>query len=168
MQIVYLIVCCFPLFIEQCKTQMMLLEKNIAYDIFFLIPAFVWIKIADLKLIMYAELTVLTLKLKTIKNSTYKPVIKIDFLLCCPQGAVIHHIQFQLNIISCYIMCCVQSLSHVRFFAAPWIVACQALLSMGILLARILEWVAMPSSRASSQLRDQTLVSCSASRFFTI
>lgn len=63
---------------------MMLLEKNIAYDIFFLIPAFVWIKIADLKLIMYAELTVLTLKLKTIKNSTYKLVIKIDFLLCCP------------------------------------------------------------------------------------
>ena len=29
---------------------------------------------------------------------------------------------------------------------------------MGILLARILEWVAMPSSRASFQPRDQTLV----------
>ena len=29
----------------------------------------------------------------------------------------------------------------------------------GILQARILEWVAMPSSRASSQLRDQTRVS---------
>ena len=33
-------------------------------------------------------------------------------------------------------------------------VACQAPLSMGILQARILEWVAMPSSRASSQPRD--------------
>ena len=30
----------------------------------------------------------------------------------------------------------------------------------GILQARILEWVAMPSSRGSSQLRDQTWVSC--------
>ena len=81
-----MIVCCFPLFTEQCKTHMILLEKSIAYDIF-LIPTFVWIKIVDLKLIMYAELTILTLKLKTIKNSTYKPVIKIDFLLCCPYGS---------------------------------------------------------------------------------
>ena len=30
----------------------------------------------------------------------------------------------------------------------------------GILQARILEWVAMPFSRASSQSRDQTQVSC--------
>ena len=30
----------------------------------------------------------------------------------------------------------------------------------GILQASILEWVAMPSSRGSSQLRDQTRVSC--------
>ena len=33
--------------------------------------------------------------------------------------------------------------------------------------ARILEWVAMPSLRGSSQLRDQTQVSCIADRFFT-
>ena len=38
-------------------------------------------------------------------------------------------------------------LSHVRLFATPWTVAHQAPLSMGILQARILEWVAMPSSR---------------------
>ena len=31
---------------------------------------------------------------------------------------------------------------------------------MGILQARIVEWVAMPSSRGSSQPRDQTQVSC--------
>ena len=36
----------------------------------------------------------------------------------------------------------------------PWTVAHQASLSMGILQARILEWVAMPSSRGSSQPRD--------------
>ena len=38
----------------------------------------------------------------------------------------------------------------------------------GILQARILDWVAIPFSRGSSQLRDQTQVSCNASRFFTI
>ena len=39
---------------------------------------------------------------------------------------------------------------------------------MGILQARILEWVAMPSSRGSSQLRDRTQVSHTAGRFFAV
>ena len=38
----------------------------------------------------------------------------------------------------------------------------------GILQARILEWVASSFSRESSQLRDRTLVSHIAGRFFTI
>ena len=37
----------------------------------------------------------------------------------------------------------------------------------GILQARILEWVAYPFSRGSSQLRDQTQVSHIAGKFFT-
>ena len=37
----------------------------------------------------------------------------------------------------------------------------------GILQARILEWVAVPFSRGSSQPRSQTWVSCIAGRFFT-
>ena len=40
----------------------------------------------------------------------------------------------------------------------------------GIFQARILEWVAMPSSMGSPQLRDQTHVSCrsfTAGEFFT-
>ena len=37
----------------------------------------------------------------------------------------------------------------------------------GLLQARILEWVAFPFSRGSSQLRDQTQVSHFAGRFFT-
>ena len=60
-----------------------------------------------------------------------------------------------------------KSLSCVQLFETPWTVALQALLSMGILQARILEWVAMPSSRGSSQPRDQTHISCTAGRFFT-
>jgi len=37
----------------------------------------------------------------------------------------------------------------------------------GILQARILEWVAFPFSRGSSQLRGRTQVSCIAGGFFT-
>ena len=49
--------------------------------------------------------------------------------------------------------CCAYSLSLVQLFVTVtcdcnlWTVTCQALLSMGILQVRILEWVAMPSSR---------------------
>ena len=53
-------------------------------------------------------------------------------------------------------------LSHfnrVLLFVTPWTVTQQAPLSMGILQARILEWIAMPSSKGSFQLRDQTHVS---------
>ena len=45
-------------------------------------------------------------------------------------------------------------LSHVQLFATPWTTV------HGILQARILEWVAFPSSRGSSQPRDRTWISC--------
>ena len=64
-------------------------------------------------------------------------------------------------------MCCAQLLSRVWLFATPWTVALQAPVSMGILQSRIVEWVAMPSSRGSYQPRDRTQVSCIAGRFFT-
>ena len=44
----------------------------------------------------------------------------------------------------------------------------QAPLSMGILQARILKWVAMPFFRASSRPRNQTWVSCNAHGIYTI
>ena len=58
---------------------------------------------------------------------------------------------------------CVSCFSHVGFFATPWTVTQQDSSVHGILQARILEWVAVPSSRGSSQPRDQThtsYVSC--------
>ena len=61
-----------------------------------------------------------------------------------------------------------KSLSHVRLFATPWTVTLQAPLSMGTLQARILEWVAMSSSRRSYQPRDRTQVSCNVGGFFTV
>ena len=41
------------------------------------------------------------------------------------------------------------------------------LIVLGILQARIMEWVAFPFSRGSSQPRDQTQGSCIAGGFFT-
>ena len=54
--------------------------------------------------------------------------------------------------------CCVLSLAarSCPTLCNPWTIAHKAHLSMGILQARILEWVAMPSSRGSSQPRDRT------------
>ena len=65
-------------------------------------------------------------------------------------------------------LCCVLTrFSYVWLFETPWTVAYQAPLSMGILQARMLEWVAMPSSRVSSQARGRTQVSCIAGGFST-
>ena len=56
-------------------------------------------------------------------------------------------------------LCHAKSLQSVRLSATLWTVAHQALLSIGILQAGILEWVAVLSFRGSSPPRDQTQVS---------
>ena len=70
--------------------------------------------------------------------------------------------QLCLNLYSvCVCVCvCARSCHCVRLFTTPWTVAHQAPLSMGILQARILEWVAFSSSRGSPQPRNQNCVSC--------
>ena len=64
-----------------------------------------------------------------------------------------------------------QSLQQCLIFVILWTVPRQAPLSVhGILQARILEWVAMSSSRGSSQPRDRnciSCISCIAGGFFT-
>ena len=59
--------------------------------------------------------------------------------------------------IFCFIVC---MLRCVPLFATPGTVTHQAPLSMEILQARILEWVAISFSSGSFQLRDQTHVFC--------
>ena len=59
-------------------------------------------------------------------------------------------------------------LIHIQLFVTPWTVAHQGPLFMGFVQARILERVAMPSSRASSQPRYWIWISCIAGGFFTI
>ena len=74
----------------------------------------------------------------------------------------------ELSMVSNLYLLCVFSRSVVSDSEIPWTVASKAPLSMGILQARILKWVAMPSSRGSSQPRDRTQVSHIAGRFFTL
>ena len=67
-------------------------------------------------------------------------------------------------------VCMLSCFSPVWLFATLWTVACQASLSMRILQARILNWVAMPSPSESSWPRDWTCISYAsalAGGFFT-
>ena len=66
------------------------------------------------------------------------------------------------------VLVCVCLVSHVWLSVTPWTVTRQASLSMGSLQARTLEWVSMPSSRGSSQPRDQTQVSHIAGEFLIV
>ena len=58
-------------------------------------------------------------------------------------------------------------LSHVWLFCDPMEYSPPGSSVHGISQARILEWLAISSSRGSSRPRDQTWVSCTAGRFFT-
>ena len=51
-------------------------------------------------------------------------------------------------------LCCAQSLQLCLTLRDAMTIACQAPLAMWILQARVLEWVALPSSRESSQPKD--------------
>ena len=63
--------------------------------------------------------------------------------------------KFLILMKSCAVL---SQLSHVLLFANLWTVALQSPLSMGIVQARILESIAMPSSRGSSQPREKQIV----------
>ena len=77
----------------------------------------------------------------------------------CPQEGHVRTYTHTHTYICCSVLCLMS-----EFLPKPWTIAHQAPLSMGILQARILGWVAMPSSRGSSQPRDQAQVSCIAGR----
>ena len=75
----------------------------------------------------------------------------------CPHGRAHSHPQPQLStqVKRVPFVHCMLSHSVVSNSATPWTVAHQA---HGILQARLLEWVAISSSRESSRLRDLTLL----------
>ena len=80
---------------------------------------------------------------------------------------IIRHTRSLVHISCSCLLCVLGRFSHVRLFVTLWTVACQAPLSMGILQARILEWVAISYIR---DLPDQAIEPKSpalAGRFFT-
>ena len=73
--------------------------------------------------------------------------------------------------LSCFYVVCLLSHSDAEScltFCSPMDCNLSGSSVHGILQARILEWVASSFSRESSQLRDRTLVSHIAGRFFTV
>ena len=62
---------------------------------------------------------------------------------------------------------CASWISHVRL-CEPMDCSPPGSSVLGILQARVLEWVAISFSRESSRSRDQTQVSCNAGRLFTM
>ena len=59
-----------------------------------------------------------------------------------------------------YLLCCVLLVQSYPTLCSPLNSSLPGSSVYGILQARILEWVAKPSSRGSSQPRDRTQVSC--------
>ena len=99
------------------------------------------------------------------QSSPVPPILKFSlfsFLLTSFPPFLLHLHNIFINL-----CVCAQLLCHVRLFVTPWTVTRQAPLSIGILQARILEWVALSSSKGSSQPRDGTQVSRITGRFFT-
>ena len=132
----------------------------------------------------YINSQLVTLKAKVISTTHQVLIISLQltaFLsLCLLNHGVLLCISSQLHLqwhhidslksakVGRGILCVVLSRSVVSDSAIPWTVGHQAPLPMGILQARILEWVSMPSSRGFCQPRDQTQVSIIAGRFFTV
>ena len=87
-------------------------------------------------------------------------MLRREIVCVSPQQLIAKRYKGLLVLFLQYLYLCVLSqFSHVQLFATLWTVACQTPLSIGILQARILERVAMPTYREFTQPRDQTLVS---------
>ena len=113
----------------------------------------------------------LSLLFITNKSHVFSQCFKIFTACSTPYSyeAVYMHFHFSTKIWKQPRVCVLcELLSRVLLSVTPWTVAHQAPLPTGILQARVLEWVAMPSSRGSSPPRDQTQVSRTAGRFWTI
>ena len=122
--------------------------------------------------------------------ANFKGILPWFTNLCCPCPGpqrewreVRTHIKVFITIYSLDCMCELGTLKkveacymlshfgHVQLFVTSWTVCSPpGSFIRGILQARILGWISMPTTRGSSQLRDRTPVSCSlciAGRFFT-
>ena len=84
-----------------------------------------------------------------------------------PPTSLLEDVSIPLLLAVCVCVCVRLVTQSCLILVTPWTVAGQSPLFMGIFQTRMLEWVAMPSSRGSSQPRDEGQVSRIVSEFFT-
>ena len=96
--------------------------------------------------------------------------IQLSWVYCHASNMLLSLFLFPFSsplLVCCAVLSC---FSHVQLFVTLWAIARHAPLAMGIHQARIMEWVAMLSSRGPLQPRDQTHISCGSpivGKFFT-
>ena len=92
-----------------------------------------------------------------------------QFKLCCSRATVFSQETLLPHFSSLQSSSCThaQLLQLCSTLCDPMDCSLSGHLVHGILQARILQWVAMPSSRESSPARDQIYIPCTAGRFFT-
>ena len=96
-------------------------------------------------------------------NTSSQVFILVNF---CKDSSLCMETSHLGSFLCCAVLCLVAQ--SCPFFATPWTATHQVPLSVGILKARILESVAMPSTRGSSQPRDRMKFSCIVGRYFTV
>ena len=77
------------------------------------------------------------------------------------------YIYIYMSVCVCVLCVCLVYIWKWKSLSCVWLFVTQWTTVHGIILARILEWVAFPFPRGSSQSRDQTQISFIAGRFFT-
>jgi len=120
----------------------------------------------------HTEIAVVFLKMSVQKKKNILPFCTLRFLgvhermlpMCLLWSQFLLFVTMTITALDLESVLCTQSCLTL---CKPMDCSHQAPLSMGILQARILEWVVMPSSRGSSQSRDGTQVSHVAGRFIT-
>ena len=97
----------------------------------------------------------------------HKPGIEPVSHVCCIGGQVLYNYRHPRSPALC--LCCVCVVAQLYLtLCDPVNCSLPGSSLYGILLATILEWVAMSSSKGFFQFRDETKVSCFAVRFFTV
>ena len=95
--------------------------------------------------------------------------IAFDVLSIDIEVIVMKSLYLGICIVVCVCMCvCVWVAQLCQTICHPMDYSLPGFSVHGILQARILEWIAIPFSRGTSNLRDWTLVSCITGWFFTI
>ena len=95
---------------------------------------------------------------------SFSIILSTPYLSQTEDGGLFHLYLGEPNTKSRSLSFCAQSLSYIQLFVTSWAIAHPPGTSVQGILARIVKWVAISSSRGSSECRDRTVVSCNSRR----